>query len=335
MGTAATTLFTLLNQKVSITTPTVTETSFTEVFERFEDPCVTIYVKYTTGIEGENLMILNAKDVRVITDLMLGGDGTNTEGDLNEMHLSAISEAMNQMIGSSSTSLSEMVGKKVDISPPEAYYKKISELEEEDLGMKFTEKAVMISFKMTVGDLVDSEIMQMMPIDMAQDLLRTMTGSSEEEETKEEIQEETVQTQEEIKRETPKVPIEEVKPQMSAAPVQDTRETIVQMAPKQKVNAQNVEFRTLEESFDSFPFASDIALIKNVPLEISAELGRCVKKISEILEFTEGSVIELETLVGESLDILANGRVIAKGEVVVVDENYGVRISEIVVPEKQ
>ncbi len=319
MGTAATTLFTLLNQKVTITTPKVKETTIEEVFGDFDDPCVTIDVRYTVGIEGTNLMILDSKDVKVITDLMLGGDGTNIEGELTEMHLSAISEAMNQMIGSSSTSLSEMLGKMIDISPPIAVSKPVEEMLQEFDDYPRDEPSVIISFDMKVGELVDSEIMQMMPLSMAKDLIKSMMGGADEEE-------------EIVAPEPAASP--EPQPAMQAEPAPAPQQAQMVQKPQQPVSAQPVTFQSFDSAVDLTHIASDIALIKEVPLEISVELGRTVKKISDILDFASGSIIELDKIVGEPLDILANGKIIAKGEVVVIEENYGVRITEIVVPTK-
>lgn len=328
MGTAATTLFTLLNQKVTITTPKVSEVSLPDVFDRFDDPCVTINVKYTVGLEGNNLMILNSKDVKVITDLMLGGDGSNIDGDLNDMHLSAISEAMNQMIGSSSTSISEMMGKKIDISPPVAIYKPISELTEEITGFPDNEKAVMISFEMKVGELVDSEIMQMMPLEMAKALLAAMMGGLEPE--PEPVVEETPISDADLDA---LIASEAIPPAAQSASPQPKLSQ--QKKPAQPVNAKNVQFDSFNPDPDLVNIRGEIELIRDVPLEITVELGRTVKKISEILEFVSGSIVELDRLVGEPLDILANGKKIAKGEVVVIEENYGVRITEIVMPENR
>ena len=170
MGTAATTLFTLLNKKVTITTPKVSETTMEVLAEEFISPSVLINITYKVGIEGVNFLILHEKDVKIITDLMMGGDGTNISNELNDLHLSAISEAMNQMIGSSSTSLSEMLGQKIDISPPEAYHDKISELDYTQFGVSKTDKVVKIAFRMTVGDLIDSEIMQVLPLEVAKQM---------------------------------------------------------------------------------------------------------------------------------------------------------------------
>ena len=174
MGTAATTLFTLLNKKVTITTPKVSETTMEKLSEEFVDPSVLINITYRVGIEGVNFLILHEDDVKIITDLMMGGDGTNISSELNDLHLSAISEAMNQMIGSSSTSLSEMLGNKIDISPPEAYHEKISELDYTQFGVSKSDQVVKISFRMTVGDLIDSEIMQVLPLAVAKQMVSTM-----------------------------------------------------------------------------------------------------------------------------------------------------------------
>ncbi len=331
MGTAATTLFTLLNKKVSITTPKVQEVTIEEVFSRFDDPCVTISVGYTVGIQGTNLMIINSKDVKVITDLMLGGDGTNIEGELSEMHLSAISEAMNQMIGSSSTSLSEMLGKMIDISPPVAVSKPVEEMLEEFDDYPTNEPSVLVSFAMEVGDLIDSEIMQMMPISMAKDLIQAMTSVYEEDPSEdiEEIPQESsapAPTPEPAPAPSPQAPPQQEPPM--------TQGGYYVEKPQPVVNAQNVQFQSFDQRVDLTHIASDIALIKEVPLEISVELGRTVKKISEILDFSDGYIIELNQIVGEPLNILANGKAVAKGEVVVIEENYGVRITDIVVPDK-
>ncbi len=344
MGTAATTLFTLLGQKVTITTPRVSETNMGLLKNDFEDPLVMIQIKYKIGIEGLNLLILRESDVKIITDLMMGGDGTNVPEELTDLHLSAISEAMNQMIGSASTSLSEMLATKVDISPPEAIYESISNVDISSFGIDESEPLVKIAFKMTVGDLIDSEIMQILPVDVAKQLVTSLLESS----TPQEMAEPEIPVppvQEPVApppvQQAPQVPPQAAAPQPPpqapayAAPPQ----AMPQQAPPRQhvnpVNAQPFSYESFDGNAAGQMFSSDIALIKDVPLEITVELGRASKKISEILEFGIGTVIELDRLVGESLDILANGKKIAKGEVVVVDENYGVRITDIIVPEKR
>jgi len=325
MGTAATTLFTLLNKKVMITTPKVSVTTIEEMSTEFMDPSVLINITYKVGIEGVNFLLLHENDVKIITDLMMGGDGTNVSSDLNDLHLSAIGEAMNQMIGSSSTSLSEMLGKKIDISPPEAYHDKISELDYSQFGVSKTEKVVKIAFRMTVGDLIDSEIMQILPIDVAKQMVATLINGKSEPEPEQVNSEpspasanETKTSEQRISNQNEEYYYEEERSNVSDA----------------RVNARSVEFENFDGNSSQMYYNNDIGLIRDVPLEITVELGRTSKKINEILDFGVGSVIELDRLVGEPLNVLANGKKIARGEVVVVDENYGIRITDIIIPKR-
>lgn len=360
MGTAATTLFTLLGQKVTITTPKVTVISYSELAESYERPSVIINVRYKEGIEGINILILQEDDVKIITDLMMGGDGTNVADELTDLHLSAIGEAMNQMIGSSSTSLSEMLGEKVDISPPEPQFDKLKDISFEDVGISTSDNVVRIAFRMTVGDLIDSQINQIMPIEVARQLVRNLLnqGAGSEPEPVEMPVEQPVQPQQAPPVQQ-QVPPMQQQVQQQAPPMQQQ----VQQAPPQyqqqvppqyqqpqyqqqqyqqpyqpqmqNINAQPVQFESFDENGMISGYNNNINIIKDVPLEITVELGRTTKKISEILDFAPGSVIELDKLVGESLDILANGKKIATGEVVVVDENYGIKITDIIVPEQR
>jgi flagellar motor switch protein FliN/FliY len=335
MGTSATTLYTLLGQKVSITTPKVTTSTMKAFSDNIDFPYVIIKIGYKTGIEGMNLLILREKDVKIITDLMMGGDGTNVSDELTDLHLSAISEAMNQMVGSSSTSLSEMLGEKIDINPPEAINEKLDPEKASEMGLDSQETVTITSFKMTIGDLIDSEIMQIMPIDVARQLVEKLMTPEEEPMPSE--------PEEVIEPEVQETPAPEPEPthgqqspnnQNTVQQSQPQVNQVHQQPQRPKVNAQPLEFNNFSDNQDSKYYNNDIELIKEVPLEITVELGRTTKKISEILEVGEGSVLELNSIVGESLNILANGQMIAKGEVVVVDENYGVRVTDIITPEK-
>ncbi len=345
MGTAATTLFTLLGQKVTITTPKLSETTLSELSQEFDYPLVLIKIFYKVGIEGFNLLILKEDDVKIITDLMMGGDGNNISGELSEMHLSAISEAMNQMIGSASTSLSELISRKVDISPPEAFHRNAGEINLEEFGIDINESLVRIAFKMTVGDLIDSEIMQIIPVNVAKQLVSNLmdagsTNDVVDEPSPDMVPSSEVVVEEKVMQATPpSQPVEAEQPAQPpparAAPSQtqtsQTQQVYREQPQVSSVNVKPFEFENFGGEKAVSGVASDIGVISEVPLEITVELGRTSKKISDILDFSVGTVVELERLVGESLDILANGRKIAKGEVVVVDESYGVRITDIIV----
>lgn len=327
MGTAATTLFTLLNKKVTITTPKVSETTMENLAEEFRDPSVLINITYRVGIEGVNFLILHEDDVKIITDLMMGGDGTNISSELNDLHLSAISEAMNQMIGSSSTSLSEMLGNKIDISPPEAYHDRISELDYTQFGVSRQDQVVKIAFRMTVGDLIDSEIMQVLPLAVAKQMVSTMINPK---------QSAAAPAPAANKSAAPAPADEKVakKAETQKNQYYYEEEKGTSNLSNEKVSAVPLQFENFDSNSSQMYYNNDIDLIRDVPLEITVELGKTGKKINEILDFGVGTVIELNRLVGEPLDVLANGKRIAKGEVVVVDENYGIRITDIIIPRR-
>ena len=327
MGTAATTLFTLLGQKVTITTPMVTVLSMEELTAQYPVPFVAVEVMYREGLKGVNLLILQERDVKIITDLMMGGDGTNNTGELTELHLSAISEAMNQMVGSSATSLSEMFHKKIDINPPKAFSINFSSNSIELKGFEDSHKLVKISFKMIVGNILDSEIMQVIPISFAKNLVNNLFEGSSGYEAPHAFQSNNNEDDYpyELKQSNNSKPT-------NTTPSDFYSETKSEY--KEPVNVQPVDFPSFDEQY-SMGEKENIGLIRDVPLEITVELGRTTKRISEILEFSPGTVVELDKLVGESLDILVNGQFIAKGEVVVIDENYGIRVTDILNPAKR
>lgn len=336
MGTAATTLSTLLGQKVTITTPKVEVLTLEELSNEYPLPFVAVDVKYKEGLEGTNLLILKEQDVSIITDLMMGGNGNVQSGELTELHLSAIGEAMNQMVGSSSTSLSEMFGKKIDISPPEAF---ILNLSVDNLLKHFsdyTDSVVKIAFRMVIGELIDSEIMQLMPIDFAKEIVKglfndmTDTSNNTTSSAKENLKSD-------ISIQTKSANLGEIRNTESAYTYEANsynNDKRINQA-NEKVNIRPVQFQSFDESSIKAGMPENISLIQDVPLKITVELGRTVKKISEILEFGPGTIIELDKLVGEPLDILVNGQYVAKGEVVVIDENYGIRVTDIVNPVKR
>ncbi|TCO79937.1 flagellar motor switch protein FliN/FliY [Marinisporobacter balticus] len=337
MGTSATTLFTLLGQKVTITTPMISVLTMEELAKQYPTPFVVVEVKYKEGIEGGNLLVLKENDVKIITDIMMGGDGTNNSGELTELHLSAIGEAMNQMVGSSATSLSEMFHSKIDISPPRAMSMSFSkDIEGLDF-VGYDDQVVKIAFKMVVGDIIDSEIMQIIPISFAKDLVDNLLNG-----TSTNYQEEQHNS---ISNQMNNIPpiIEQqangMQQQMSNEGYMSNNNAMPgsgmpSARRTEPVNVQPVQFQSFDNGYGSNGKES-ISLIKDVPLEITVELGRASKTISEILEFSQGTVVELEKLVGEPLDILVNGQFMAKGEVVVIDENYGIRITDILNPAKK
>lgn len=380
MGTSATTLYALLGQKVSITTPRVEETNWDEISKLFTKPYVAVRVQYTDGLKGANLLVVREEDVKIITDLMMGGDGYgNITGELNELHLSAISEAMNQMIGSASTSLSSMFDKRVDISPPEStLVDSTSDIDR--IKIDRDSVIVKISFSLKVGNLIDSEIMQLIPVGFAKEMVANLLKASQ-------AQSHTVDTsrapvsqsaphpapsaplyQEPMHQGMPQMPpqMNQQMPQYNQQPMYQQMPQMPQMPPQMPyygqpeygynqnpnpymqpqqpmqqpvqpnspVHVQPAQFQNFDNGASDYE-RKNIGLLMDVPLQIAVELGRTNKKIREILEFGQGSIIELDKLAGEPVDILVNGKIIAKGEVVVIDESFGVRITDIIHPSKR
>lgn len=323
MGTSATTLYSLVNRKVNITTPTVSIANWKNFIDEQEKPCVFIQIKYTEGLDGANILIMRERDVKVITDLMMGGDGNNIDGELGELHLSAISEAMNQMMGSSATSLSSMLGRMIDISPPEASVVNLLENKNgADIAPFLAGDFVKIEFRMQIEDLVDSTIMQLYPIDFAKSLYEIFMGQQMGTSAAPAQPEPQPTPQPEPQ---PYIPPQAEVPQMQQAMPQ------MQMPPMQQANVQPAQFQAFNTQMpQQMASQENIGLIMDVPLEVTVELGRTKKSIAEILDFTPGTIIELDKIAGEPIDVLVNGKFVAKGEVVVIEENFGIRVTEII-----
>lgn len=330
MGTAATTLSTLLNNKVTITTPRVSYVTLNELSAQYDRPCVFIHISYISGIDGNNILILKEHDVKVITDLMMGGDGTNTEGELSELHLSAISEAMNQMMGSAATSLSSMLEKKVDISPPVASLVDLNDtIEDTELSNFLDGDIVQVAFDMKIGDLVDSQIMQLYPFDFARELYKKFMGSEVEQTAAPAAQPEQPQPVSPAPEPVPTPAPQPVQPQPVPQPMPQQMQQPQYAMPMPNVNVQSAQFQTFNTGVSPLMQEENIDLVLDVPLEVTVELGRTNKSIKEILDFSPGTIIELDKLAGEPVDVLVNGKFVAKGEVVVIEENFGIRLVEI------
>ena len=361
MGSAATTLSVLLGHKVNITTPTVSVDTMSTIQNQYPMPYLVVEVGYVIGINGNNILAIQASDASIIADLMMGGDGLNPQEELNDIHMSAVGGAMNQMMGTVATSLSTMFNKKIDISPPKVNLidlgaeDKITDLVNND------EPVVKTSFRMEVDGLIDSEIMQILPLDVAKEMVSFLMGGGAEAEAQEAPAPAPEPAPAPVAPEPAPVAAapaqaapapQPAAPQYAApqqpqyaAPTQQPQYTAPPMgaqpvyAPPAYANnvvssgvpVQNAQFAPLTNEPVEVN-AANISLIQDVPLQVTVELGRTKKSIREILEFSTGSIIELDKLAGEPVDIHVNGQLTAKGEVVVIDENFGVRITEIVSP---
>ncbi len=325
MGAAATTMYTLLGRRVTITTPKVFVYTSEEVLSVYNIPFLVVTVEYCKGMEGKNLLILKESDSALITDLLMGGDGNidfeNTE--LDEIHMSAMNEIMNQMIGASSTSLSTVLGHAIDITPPTAVCVD-RDTDVSDM-LDGSQLVIKVSFDMEIEGLLKSKLMQLMPIEagkkLAQALLQSMSSQKSEDA---------------VPPQTEKA----VSAGNSKPPENPAMQPVAKMAPPQerlmKEDAQPVRVKPFSyQAFDEEEAKSAAAanpvidLISDIPLQVAVELGKTKKSINDILNMGIGSVIVLDKMAGELVEVVVNGKHIARGEVVVIDENYGVRITDI------
>ncbi|KGP73997.1 flagellar motor switch phosphatase FliY [Pontibacillus yanchengensis] len=343
-GSSATALSSLLNHKVDITTPTISMVEQDKLSDEFPQPNVAIQVTYTEGFSGMNLLVIKQTDAAIIADLMLGGDGTAPSEEMNDIHLSAVQEAMNQMMGSAATSMSTVFNKRVDISPPTI---DLLDVQQGEGTETIPEKDVLVkvSFQLKVGNLIDSNIMQLLPVEFAKQLVDQLLNPPEEQGGNQLDQPEMAKESESQISQTSSNP----NPVQNNAGNQSQTDSTYQSSPQGQSAPQSTQGPQYlggmqggaESTIQSAAFSSfdqvdlpqneqrNLDMLLDIPLRVTVELGRTKRTIKEILELSSGSVVELDKLAGEPVDILVNDKPIAKGEVVVIDENFGVRVTDI------
>ncbi|MDO7975423.1 flagellar motor switch phosphatase FliY [Oceanotoga teriensis] len=354
MGSGSTTLSTLLRKKVNIGSPESDIVKFKDIKTNFQDQQLVIIINYKKGLEGLNTFVLPAKMALIISNLMMGGDGNVEENaELDEISKSAVGEAMNQMMGSASTAMSEFLKTSVDITPPEI---KILDFSSPDtvfppLNTSEDEDIISIRFNMEIEGLTKTIFWQFIPLKFAKVVQDLMKKVMEEENKDSEVKPQNNINQNEPTH-TPEIPnTRQQTQQVSQQPVQQqapqptqqyqyipddtnySNPNIIQQGSEVTVNPVN--FGEIDGNPPSMRSGekvdlSKLQLLLDVPLEIKVELGRVNMSLREVLDLHQGSMIQLDKLAGEPLDIYANGKLIARGEVVVIEESFGIRITEIV-----
>jgi len=352
MGSASTTLSMLLSNKVEITTPIVQE--YTKVEESFvvEEDHVVVSIKYIEGLHGTTVFALKVKDTAIIADLMMGGEGTPKEAsEIGELELSAVGEAMNQMVGSASTSLSSMFNSSINISHPDV------KIQEKGKELNLTNEIlsvpiVAVKFRLIIGNLIDSEIIQILDVKDAKEQvarLMNMMNSMTDDALAAMAEPEPVAAAVAPPPPPPSTPQYQTPPihqgapapappppQPMPQPVYASAQPPRQEIPQQQVMVQPVQFTSFDNTQNSYGEVNqNLNLVMDVKLELTVELGRTVLPIKNVLELTRGSIIELDKVAGEPVELYANGKLIAKGEVVVIEDNFGLRITSIISPENR
>ena len=389
LGSSATAVSNMLDHRVDITTPSVSVVSVDEFSIGDLEPAIGIEIRYVSGLEGSNIMLLKKSDVKVIVDILMGTETPDEEFELNELTISAVCEVMNQMMGAASTALSDFLGHPVNISTPQSFPLDNMEEFKKDHFVSNSSTLVVVRFLLSIEDILKSEFVNVMSVDLARELLAGFemnfgTVPSEESapapEPKPAPQPEPqpapqpqgaaqsaggpVLSQEEIERmlggmggqSQPAQPQQEPVQQapVQQAPVQQApvQQATVQQVPVQQIPVQQVPVQQAAPTWpapepkliNATPMsfapldvedrlgkeqADNLELIMSVPLEISVEIGRTRRKVEDILSFSKGSLVVLDKLAGDQVDLFVNGLCVAQGDVVVIDDNFGVRITEV------
>ena len=414
LGSSATAVSNMLDHRVDITTPTVEVVTVDDFSLGDLEPAIGIEIKYVSGLEGSNIMLLKRNDVKVIVDILMGSETPDEEFELNELTVSAVCEVMNQMMGAASTALSDFLGYPVNISTPQSFALDDLATFKKEHFPPSDGNLVVVRFMLGIENVLKSEFVNVMSVDLARDLLAGFEmnfGSPTEEAahapapapapapqpepapaassggggatlSQEEIERlmggggasapapapapaassggGATLSQEEIERlmgggaaapqPAPQQPVMQqpvmqqpvmqqpvmqqpvmqqpvmqqpvMQQPMMQQPVMMQEPKLIAARPAQ-LPALDVEDRLGKEQADN------LEMIMSVPLEISVEIGRTRRKVEDILSFTKGSLVVLDKLAGDQVDLFVNGLCVAKGDVVVIDDNFGVRITEV------
>ncbi len=357
LGAACSNLAVILNTEVDIPSVEVQENpnmaSFPEPFAGSDKMISSM--QFSGGVSYNTAFVLKADDAKSIASSMLGG-GETEEGPLTELQSSAISEAFSQMMNASATSLASVLSEGVDVTSPEITDYSLDVLKNEVTGA-VDNPVISVHFTLVLDGGQEFGMVQLMNTN---DALNQVDKLMAQEATVDEVpeaapaQETATPDATTLDPATLEAAAEAVRPQASpeaAAPAQSAPTTSnpapqaqapapqrQQAAPPpppvDPVTVQPVQFAAFDQQPDVYgEYNKNLDLVLDVTLNLTVQLGATELSIKQILELTRGSVIELDRIAGEPVDLLANGKLIAKGEVVVIEDNFGLRITSIVSPE--
>ena len=365
LGSSATAVSNMLDHRVDITTPKVTVMPVEEFSLGELEPAIGVEIKYVSGLEGSNIMLLKREDVKMIVDILMGSTTPDEEFELNDMTISAVCEVMNQMMGAASTALSDFLGRPVNISTPQSFtLDDLDAFKREHFATK-DGQLVVVHFMLGIENVLQSEFVNVMPTDLARELLKGF-GMAEMEAAPAPQPEPAPApapapasggklSQEEIERlmggmsaapapvQQPAAPAPQPQPAPAPQPVpepapiqqpvyaQPAAPVYYAPQPEQRViNTRPLQLPELDvDGKLNKEQTQNLELIMSVPLEVSVEIGRTRRKVEDILTFAKGSLVVLDKLAGDQVDVFVNGLCVARGDVVVIDDNFGVRITEV------
>ncbi len=298
-ASASNTLSTITNKKVEITNPIIEIKNAQALRNEFPKDYIQVKSQFVEGLAGEFLFLFKKHDAAVIANLMMGEDGTSPPAELDELYINAIGEAINQINGGWTITIGDKIKKTVRVNPPV-----VQSVESPSaLLLPPGDQFVKVTGTLSVEGLVASNIYEIYPLNFVKELVVLLSAPSLD-----------------YTQQAAGAPSQAPAPQMPTTPTQP------------KVTVQPVQFPNLSQLPVPPEQLANIQLLLDVPMQITVELGRTKMLVKEILSLGEGSIIELDKLAGEPVDLLVNNKLIAKGEVVVIDENFGVRVTDIINP---
>lgn len=393
LGSSATAVSNMLDHRVQITTPKVAVSDVGSFTLGALQPAIGVEIRYVSGLEGSNIMLLKRSDVKVIVDILMGSETPEEEFELNDLTISAVCEVMNQMMGAASTALSDFLGKPVNISTPESFELTNFEQFKQEHFPVDDGKCVVVGFSLNIEGVLESQFINVMSIKLARELLRGLDLGEDPEDSSQETnadaapggeemgqavnagqqtapqapeplpelvidrklsqdeigrlvaaaraEQDTASPPQAVPQQIPQQPEAQVPPMGGTYPIPPYGQYMpgyypppyypAPVAPDPKlVNAKPAELPHLANGDPAKEQQSEnLNLLMSVPLEVSVEIGRSHKKVQDILAFTKGSLVVLDKLAGDQVDLFVNGQCIARGDVVVIDDNFGIRITEV------
>lgn len=304
MSASSSSLSMLLSNDVKVEEPELQEfENSTELLKAFKDNTLFAHANYQKSFEGSFIYMFKPQDAAVLADLMMGGAGKVKAGKLGDLQVSAVQEAINQMNSSIYSNLSNMFS--LDVNAAEVELADYDEKNPPEYLEEFNCPLVTISFKLEVGDILSSNFVQVIPADVIKFQATTIDETVKISDTNKSLMEEET----------------EISP-----------EAIESMS-KDAVTVQPVQFTSFDNHPSNKSDNGNIDLLMDIKLKLSVELGRTELPIKRVLELTRGSIIELDKVAGEPVELYANDKLIAKGEVVVIEDNFGLRITSIISPD--
>lgn len=278
-----------------------------ELSKLINSPYLATKVDYVKGLRGLDILLIKQSDMNNLMKLQFESMGYEIEDLDTEMTISASNEIMNQMMGNASNKLGTELGIFIDISTPETIIREdddsvIPFLKEDSLSYVYT------TFKLNIDGEVTGDLIKVLDADFLEELRDIMHGEDESE-VNEEKETDQNETEHKSDKEVPNI----------AQPIDEKQEVSLYDLP----NLYSTNNNCCESQ-------ASMKRVKNVEIEMTVELGRTKMSVQDILKLDKGSIVEINRLAGEHVDLLANGELIAKGEIVVIKDNFGLRILSIV-----